>query len=108
MRRAALVHEDLQLRVSPYQSPSTTAVVQMDVGQQYVCYIRESDSDSVQAELECVDTRRGTWIDERYTAGAADDGRGDDVWTAAELEVNPGNAGREDGHARARHYTDAR
>src|SRR4030095_13436561 len=40
-----------------------------------------------------------------YAAGAADDRSGDDVWTAAELEVDPGNAGREDGHARARHYT---
>jgi hypothetical protein len=78
----------------------------MDVGQQYVCRILETDSDSVQAELERVETRRGTWIDERYTAGAADDRSGDDVWTAAELEVNPGNAGREDGHARARHYTE--
>ena len=28
------------------------------------------------------------------------------MWTAAELEVNPGNAGRKDGHARARHYTE--
>src|SRR4030095_3014634 len=40
-----------------------------------------------------------------YAAGAADDRSGDDVWTAAELEVDPGNAGREDGHARARPYT---
>ena len=56
MRRASLVHEDLQPRVSSYQSPSTAAVVQMDVGQQYVSDIRETNSDSVQAELECVDT----------------------------------------------------
>ena len=80
----------------------------MDVSQQYVCHIPESNSDSIQAEFERVETRRGTGIDKRYTSGTADDGSGNDVWTTAELEVNPGDAGREDGHARARHYTDRR
>ena len=76
------------------------------MGQQYVCHIPETNSDSIQAELERVETRCGTGIDKGDTAGTADDGGRDDVWTTAELEVNPGNAGREDGHARARHYTE--
>jgi hypothetical protein len=81
-------------------------MIQMDVGQQYVCHVLETDSDSVQAELQRVETGRGAGINERDAAGAADDRGGDDVWIAAELEINPGNAGREDRHARARHYTE--
>ena len=108
MRRAPLVHEDLQPWIPTYESPRTAAVIEMDMGQQYVCHIPETNSDSIQAELERVETRCGTGIDKGDTAGTADDGGRDDVWTTAELDVNPGNAGREDGHARARHYTDRR
>jgi len=108
MRRAPLVHEDLQPWIPTYESPRTAAVIEMDMGQQYVCHIRETDSESIQAELERVETRCGTRIDKRDTARAADDGGRDDVRATAEVEVNPGDAGREDGHARARHYTDRR
>src|SRR5262245_19783509 len=106
MRCAALVHEDLQPRVAPQENPSTAAVIEMDVRQQYVCHVLETNSHPIQAELERIETGRGTWIDERCTAGAAEDCTRDDVRTAAELKVNPVNAGRENGHARARHYTE--
>jgi hypothetical protein len=34
MRRTALVHEDLQRRESPHESPSTAAMSKMDAGQE--------------------------------------------------------------------------
>jgi len=99
MRRSALVHHHLEMRMAPHERARHARVIEMHVRQEDMRDVREADAEAIQPEFERGETRRRPRIDDRHTSGVTDDGGRDDVRTASELQVDPAKAGCEDGHA---------
>jgi hypothetical protein len=87
------------MRMAPEQRARHARVIEMHVRQEDVRHVREADAEAIQAEIERGEARRRARIDERDTSGVTDNGGGDDVRTASELQVDPAKAGRKNGHA---------
>src|SRR5258706_535029 len=100
VRRATLMHEHLQRGNATHQRPCRARVIEMHVRQQDVRDVGEADAEAVQAELERLEARGRSRIDQRDASRVAHDGGADDAGTASEFQVDPAKAGGKDGHAR--------
>ena len=99
VRRAALVDEDFERRIPADERACHACVIQVHVRQENVRDVGETNAESIQAELERIETRCRPGIDQRDASRVTDHGGGDDVGAASEFQVDPGEAGCKDGHA---------
>jgi hypothetical protein len=88
MRRAALVDQHAQLRMTLEQRSGRPGVIEVDVREDDVRDVSESDALSDELALEHRQATGRTRVDQRYASGALDDGGGDCVGTAEKLEVD--------------------
>jgi hypothetical protein len=108
VRRAALVHEDLDVRMSANDRPCRAGVIEMDVGQQDLANVCEAQTQSLQPEVERLETSGWPGVDERHACRRMDDGRRDGVGAPEKLQVDPGKSVREDSHGEGSDMEDAR
>src|SRR6266850_6033902 len=100
MGGAALVDVYRDPRVPPDDRAGRSRMIEVDVREQEMRDVAEPETLRVETELEHIKTGRRPRVNQRKAAGAARNGGRNHVGAASEFQVDPGEAGRKDGHSK--------
>jgi hypothetical protein len=98
VRRAALVHEDIDVGILSHERPGRAGVIEMDMREQDVPHIPHRHALLLERPLQVFDRGRRTWIDERNAGRAVQNRRRDDFRDAEKVEVDIVEPRRKCGH----------